>query len=102
MNVVSSISEPPSHVSRPRFQVASSRMILLAHWFVSFRRRQWAEYLDCQQHERSSFRSKRYNSRPDFNSVENTQALIHGYGISQTSLEEVFLKLIRNANPEGY
>ncbi|KAF9585397.1 ATP-binding cassette sub- A member 1 [Lunasporangiospora selenospora] len=29
-------------------------------------------------------------------------ALIHGYGISQTSLEEVFLKLIRDANPDGY
>ncbi|KAF8916549.1 hypothetical protein BGZ58_005273, partial [Dissophora ornata] len=29
-------------------------------------------------------------------------ALIHGYGISQMSLEEVFLKLIRDANPEGY
>ncbi|KAF9433181.1 ATP-binding cassette sub- A member 1 [Entomortierella beljakovae] len=28
--------------------------------------------------------------------------LILGYGISQTSLEEVFLKLIRDANPEGY
>ncbi|KAF8936514.1 hypothetical protein EDD21DRAFT_445427 [Dissophora ornata] len=39
---------------------------------------------------------------PDLNSIENTQALIHGYGISQTSLEEVFLKLIRDANPEGY
>ncbi|KAF9183513.1 ATP-binding cassette sub- A member 1 [Haplosporangium sp. Z 11] len=28
--------------------------------------------------------------------------LVHGYGISQTSLEEVFLKLIRDANPDGY
>jgi ABC-type multidrug transport system ATPase subunit len=32
----------------------------------------------------------------------DAQTLIHGYGISQTSLEEVFLKLIRDANPEGY
>ncbi|KAK3826132.1 MAG: hypothetical protein J3Q66DRAFT_309581 [Benniella sp.] len=32
----------------------------------------------------------------------DAQPLIHGYGISQTSLEEVFLKLIRDANPEGY
>jgi hypothetical protein len=30
------------------------------------------------------------------------EPLIHGYGISQTSLEEVFLKLIRDANPDGY
>ncbi|KAG0048815.1 ATP-binding cassette sub- A member 1 [Gryganskiella cystojenkinii] len=30
------------------------------------------------------------------------EPLVHGYGISQTSLEEVFLKLIRDANPEGY
>ncbi|KAI8357200.1 hypothetical protein B0O80DRAFT_446768 [Mortierella sp. GBAus27b] len=41
-------------------------------------------------------------TRPDFKAVENAQGLIHGYGISQTSLEEVFLKLIRDANPEGY
>ncbi|KAF9207623.1 ATP-binding cassette sub- A member 1 [Haplosporangium sp. Z 27] len=32
----------------------------------------------------------------------NTNPLIQGYGISQTSLEEVFLKLIRDANPDGY
>ncbi|KAI1315707.1 ATP-binding cassette sub- A member 1 [Mortierella claussenii] len=32
----------------------------------------------------------------------NDRGLIHGYGISQTSLEEVFLKLIRDANPDGY
>ncbi|KAF9932556.1 ATP-binding cassette sub- A member 1 [Linnemannia zychae] len=32
----------------------------------------------------------------------HTEPLVHGYGISQTSLEEVFLKLIRDANPEGY
>ncbi|KAF8939132.1 ATP-binding cassette sub- A member 1 [Haplosporangium gracile] len=33
---------------------------------------------------------------------EHAEPLVHGYGISQTSLEEVFLKLIRDANPEGY
>ncbi|KAF9992881.1 ATP-binding cassette sub- A member 1 [Entomortierella chlamydospora] len=32
----------------------------------------------------------------------NVHPLIQGYGISQTSLEEVFLKLIRDANPDGY
>ncbi|KAF9918705.1 ATP-binding cassette sub- A member 1 [Lobosporangium transversale] len=37
-----------------------------------------------------------------FSTSGNAQSLIHGYGISQTSLEEVFLKLIRDANPEGY
>ncbi|KAG0299917.1 ATP-binding cassette sub- A member 1, partial [Dissophora globulifera] len=42
------------------------------------------------------------STAPDYNNVGNAQALIHGYGISQTSLEEVFLKLIRDANPEGY
>ncbi|KAI7820422.1 hypothetical protein BC939DRAFT_234263 [Gamsiella multidivaricata] len=41
-------------------------------------------------------------TQPDFNNIGSAQALIHGYGISQTSLEEVFLKLIRDANPEGY
>lgn len=38
----------------------------------------------------------------NLDNVGDAQALIHGYGISQTSLEEVFLKLIRDANPEGY
>jgi ABC-type multidrug transport system ATPase subunit len=32
----------------------------------------------------------------------DAEPLVHGYGISQTSLEEVFLKLIRDANPDGY
>ncbi|KAF9109547.1 ATP-binding cassette sub- A member 1 [Mortierella sp. AM989] len=36
------------------------------------------------------------------NTSTNVHPLIQGYGISQTSLEEVFLKLIRDANPEGY
>ncbi|KAK3843110.1 MAG: hypothetical protein J3R72DRAFT_119764 [Linnemannia gamsii] len=34
--------------------------------------------------------------------VSSKEPLVHGYGISQTSLEEVFLKLIRDANPDGY
>lgn len=41
-------------------------------------------------------------SVPDYNNVGAAETLVHGYGISQTSLEEVFLKLIRDANPEGY
>ena len=32
----------------------------------------------------------------------NPQGLIKAWGISQTTLEEVFLKLIRDANPGGY
>ncbi|KAG0211088.1 ATP-binding cassette sub- A member 1 [Mortierella sp. GBA30] len=39
---------------------------------------------------------------PDYSNVGSANTLVHGYGISQTSLEEVFLKLIRDANPEGY
>ncbi|KAJ1541238.1 hypothetical protein HK096_010352, partial [Nowakowskiella sp. JEL0078] len=32
----------------------------------------------------------------------NPNDLIRAWGISQTTLEEVFLKLIRDANPDGY
>ena len=40
---------------------------------------------------------------PHFNNhSSDAEPLVHGYGISQTSLEEVFLKLIRDANPDGY
>jgi ABC-type multidrug transport system ATPase subunit len=33
---------------------------------------------------------------------ENRSGLVKAWGISQTTLEEVFLKLIRDANPGGY
>ncbi|KAJ3413316.1 ATP-binding cassette sub- A member 1 [Chytridiales sp. JEL 0842] len=33
---------------------------------------------------------------------ENKEGLVKAWGISQTTLEEVFLKLIRDANPNGY